>query len=168
MNDGARETQYAAVVMHTNGAKVPKDGDLFNWWSKGAELHVGAHLQITNSGKLYQYLDTDRYTGHAWDANHWTVGVETEDDATPSKPWTDAQIDTIIDVCKQLKVPGKLLLETRSNGVGWHEQYPSWNQSNHGCPAGVREKQIRDIIIPRLATPTPGEEDDLAWVLTTI
>src|SRR6266498_772287 len=122
MDDGAREEQYAAIVIHTNGAKVPADGDLYDWWTKGAQAGVGAHIQIPKDGpKRFQYLDTKRYTGHAWDANHWTVGIENEDDGKPNMPLSAFQIDTIIDIAHQLKVPGKKLKETRSSGVGWHQ-----------------------------------------------
>jgi hypothetical protein len=53
-----------------------------------------------------------------------------------------------------------LLHESPSSGVGWHEQYNSWNKSNHSCPGSVRERQIREVIIPRLAGGTT-EEDEL-------
>jgi hypothetical protein len=162
MDNGPREN-FRAVVLHTNGGKVGASGDLFNWWAdidgngipkKG----VGAHIQITWEGKAFQYLDTDRFTGHAWDANHWTVGIETEDAGDPSIPWTPAQIDTILRILRILKVPPQLLKEGRSHGIGFHAQYDSWNQSNHGCPGPRRRNQI-GVIIERLLEGDMDEAD---------
>jgi hypothetical protein len=149
MNDGARDTKYNAVLLHTNGGKLGAGGDLYDWWMHGSSPGVGAHFQVAWDGTIYQYLDTARYTGHAWDANHWSVGVETQDDGVPSKPWTDAQIASIVLICQALKVPAKLLdCPGPGDGVGWHEKCPTWNQSHHVCPGSVREAQIRNVIIP--------------------
>jgi N-acetylmuramoyl-L-alanine amidase len=171
MDDGARDTRWNAVVLHTNGAKTPTNGDLFDWWSHGSQPGVGAHIQVAweQPGKAddftYQYLDTDRYTGHAWDANRWTVGVETEDGGNPATPWTDQQVDAIVAVLLALNVPAQLLKETPSHGVGYHQQYASWNKSNHNCPGPVRVQQIRDVIIPRLEEGDVATPDDIRKAL---
>lgn len=161
-------TPNAAVVFHTNGAKVPADGSLYAWWSSQAKIgsQLGAHLQVANNGKIEQYVDTKYRIGHAWAANSFTVGIEFEDDANPSKPYTDAQLASAITICKELKVPAVLLSEWPSIGVGWHEQYPSWDLSGHLCPGGVRENQIKTIIIPALkVTPPPAKADEMEDLL---
>jgi hypothetical protein len=148
MNDGPREN-YRAAILHTNGGKVPADGDLYNWWMHGAAPDIGAHLQVTWEGRVFQYLDTNRYTGHAWDANHWTVGIETEDGGDPSRRWTNAQINSIVRILLTLDVPPKGLLCLRSHGIGYHQQCDTWNKRKHNCPGPVRRNQI-GIIVERL------------------
>jgi hypothetical protein len=152
----ATRQKRAAVVLHTNGDPA-SGGSLFGYFSSlarkppGDELyHVGAHFQITKTGVIEQYVDTDFVIGHAWDANLFAIGVETEDAGNPSTPWTGAQLDSIVALLEDLKVPGKLLLEAPSDGVGWHRQYHNWNKSDHHCPGSVREAQIKDLIVPRL------------------
>lgn len=145
-----------AVLLHTNGGGTD-NGSLFGWWSscargqRGTEnRHVGAHFQITFNGHAEQYVDTNVVVYHAYSASEWAVGIETEDDGHPSTPWTNAQLDTIIAICRELKVPGQLLKDSPSDGIGWHEMYADWNKSGHSCPGSVREKQIRDVILPAL------------------
>ena len=146
-----------AVVIHTNGGG---SGSLFGWFSGNARgdhgsanRHVGAQFQVMRDGSAEQYVDTDDVIYHAYGASEWAIGIETEDDGDPSKPWTASQVGTIIRLCRELGVPGQLLKETPSDGVGWHEQYPSWNKTAHRCPGPVRERQIRDVILPALAKP---------------
>lgn len=158
-----RRAASRAVILHTNGGG---SGSLFGYFSGNARgdhgaanRHVGAQFQVMRDGKAEQYVDTDLVIYHAYGASEWAVGIETEDDGDPSKPWTPAQVQTIIAICRELKIPGQLLKETPSDGVGWHEQYPSWNKTAHSCPGKVRERQIRDVILPALAKPplTPAE-----------
>jgi hypothetical protein len=143
-----------AVILHTNGGG---SGSLFGYFSGSARgdhgpenKHVGAHFQVLKNGHGEQYVDTALVIYHAYAASEWAVGIETEDDGDPSTPWTPEQVATIIAICRELNVPGQLLAETASGGVGWHEQYPSWNQTGHHCPGPVRERQIREQIIPAL------------------
>lgn len=153
-------TPRRAVVLHTNGGG---SGSLFGWFSgnargyHGAEnRHVGAQFQVLNSGHAEQYVDTDQVIYHAYSASEWAVGIETEDDGHPATPWTDAQLGTIIAICRELHVPAQLLKDGPSDGVGWHEQYADWNRTAHSCPGKIREQQIRDVIIPALRrTPAP-------------
>lgn len=155
-----------AVILHTNGGG---SGSLFGYFSGNARgdhgadnRHVGAHFQVMRDGRAEQYVDTDLVIYHAYGASEWAVGIETEDDGDPSKPWTPAQLKTIVAICRELKIPGQLLKETPSGGVGWHEQYPSWNKTAHHCPGSVREKQIREHVIPALAAGlTPAQRQRL-------
>lgn len=150
-------TPRRAVILHTNGGGTD-NGSLFGWWSAGARgehgpdnLHVGAHFQVMLNGDAEQYVDTDLVVYHAYSASEWAVAIETEDDGTPATPWTNAQLDTIIAICRELNVPGQLLKDGPSDGIGWHEQYADWNKSGHRCPGSVRERQIHDVILPALA-----------------
>jgi hypothetical protein len=94
--------------------------------------------------------DTDLSIGHAWDANSFAIGIETEDDGHCRKRWTDAQVDSIVALLFELGVPPKLLVETPSDGVGWHRQYDSWNLSGHSCPCTARQLQVTSSILPGL------------------
>lgn len=150
-----RRIPRRAVILHTNGGG---SGSLFGYFSGNARgdhgadnRHVGAHFQVMRDGHAEQYVDTANVIYHAYSASEWAVGIETEDDGNPSVPWTDAQITTIIAICRELGVPGQLLKEGASDGIGWHEQYPSWNKTAHSCPGKVREHQIHDRILPALA-----------------
>src|SRR6266540_2803936 len=126
--------------------------------SDGIRDNYRAAILHTNGAKVPS--NADRYTGHAWDANHWTVGIETEDDGDPATPWTALQLDAIVALLKELQIPAQLLKETRSEGLGWHRQYDSWNKSNHSCPGDVRRDQIKAVVLPKLK----GDDMDAAEV----
>jgi len=150
-----------AVILHTNGGG---SGSLQGYFTgnarglHGAEnRHVGAQFQALRNGGAEQYVDTDLVIYHAYGASEWAVGIETEDDGDPSKPWTPKQVAAIVAICRELNVPGQLLKETPSDGIGWHEQYPSWNKTAHHCPGPVRERQIHDEILPALAALSPAQ-----------
>lgn len=141
-----------AVLIHTNGGGTDK-GSLFGWWSGIARKgqHLGAQIQIPWNGKAEQYVDTDLVVYHAYSASEWAVGIEVQDDGDPTKPMTLEQVNTIIAICRELQVPAKLLTSSgEGDGVGWHEQYAAWNHDAHKCPGPVREKQVREQILPAL------------------
>src|SRR5437588_4951429 len=95
IDDGPRTHLNKAVVLHT---AVSTSTDLYSWWQSGkAGPGVGAHFYVNKAGNLYQYVDTNRMTGHAFAANSFAVGIETWDGADPAHvPWNTAQIATII------------------------------------------------------------------------
>lgn len=153
-------TKRRAALIHTNDGGT-NHGSLFDWWTAGARgdrgqanLHVGAHFQVMNSGHAEQYVDTDLVVYHAYSASEWAVGFEVEDDGDPSRPMTAPQLATIESILRELRVPGKVLASDQpADGVGWHEQFHAWNQSGHHCPGPVREAQVRSGIIPALQAP---------------
>jgi hypothetical protein len=155
-----------AVICHTNGGG---SGSMFGWFSgnargnHGAEnRHVGAHFQVMKDGTVEEYVDTDYVIYHAYSASEFAVGIETEDDGHPETPWTPAQLASIVKLCRELGVPGQLLKDGPSDGVGWHEQYRDWNQTAHACPGKVREQQIRTHIIPALTEKPPPKPEPFA------
>src|SRR5438477_8366474 len=104
-------TSNKAIVAHTNGFAAP-GGSLFSAWSANAatkpgqlNYHVGSHVQVMSNGLIEQYIDTDWQIGHAYAANSFTVGVETEDGGDCSKPWTPEQITSILAIATELGVP---------------------------------------------------------------
>jgi len=145
LDHGPRQL-YRAVLLHT---AVTSATDLYTYY-RYSGTSVGAHLYIDEHGGLYQYVDTTRQCYHAFTANSWTFGIETWDDRDPAHtPWTAAQLDTIIRVLLVHDIPAQPLSCAPSNGVGYHRQCDSWNQSHHSCPGDPRVAQV-PLIIERL------------------
>ena len=144
-NKMPNRTPMKAVILHTNaGGK-----DVFDWFNRPGN-DIAAHFQIYVDGSCDQFIDTSKQAFAAFQSNVWAIQVETEDDGHPEKPWTIAQLDTIIALCKWARTGNVILKETPSNGVGWHCQYYSWNKDAHTCPGKVRIAQIKNVIIPAL------------------
>jgi hypothetical protein len=151
-----RRSANKAAVLHTNDGNT-SDGSLFSVFSGNAsgahgpdKLQLGAHFQVKNDGTIEQYVDTDLSVGHAFAANAFAIGIETEDNGNCMRSWTDAQVNSIAALLFELGVPPQLLEETPSDGVGWHRQFDSWNQSGHTCPCDTRQRQITEEVLPGL------------------
>lgn len=156
IDNGPRQTQWHAAILHT---AVSNASDLFSYWNGSSPAGVGAHFYINEQGKVFCYLNSDRQTGHAWDANPWAIGIETWDGGKdPAPDWNPAQIGSIVTLLYQLGIPPQKLKEAASNGVGWHRQFTSWNKSGHTCPGDKRAKQVTNVIIPKLTA--KGKEED--------
>ena len=149
-----------AVIIHTNGGGTDHGSLLRFWNNRFADTgeRVGAHFQVMWDGTIEQYADTDRLLNHAFAGSNFAVGIETQDDNDPNRPWTKAQIDAILDICNWLDVPKQQLAEHGGHGIGWHRLHHSWNKHNHSCPGDVRLKQLKQSVIPRLGL----EREDLS------
>lgn len=162
-------TKRLAAIGHTNGGGTD-NGSLFGFWTQNAKgergadnLHIGAHFQVKKVGRPEQYVDTNQVIYHAYGASEWAVGIEVEDDSDPSTPMNANQIASIVAILLELKVPAKMLTSVNpGDGVGYHEQFPAWNQSDHACPGTVRTKQWEHVIVPALAAARAPKPKPLA------
>jgi N-acetylmuramoyl-L-alanine amidase-like protein len=138
--DGPRWPRCNAIILHT---AVVRGRSLYPWPGP-----VEAHLYLRLNGDLEQYLDTDLRADHAWDANSWSIAMESEDSGRSADPgpWNAAQLDTIVRLCRTLSIPAQPLRCMPSDGIGYHRQCESWNRSHHSCPGDAKVAQIAGII----------------------
>lgn len=106
-------------------------------------------------GVVYQWQRLD-YSADAQGAgNAYSTSVETADRANPNNPWSDAQLEALIDLgtwwAKNVGAPARIVDSTIDRGFGWHRQFKVWNPNNHSCPGDVRLKQYRRDVIPAIA-----------------
>ena len=141
--------QSEAMIFHTNDGGPDVSGYWENQHKKDGS-RICAHFQVFRDGRIEQYVPTSKQAFAAYSSNSFAIQVETEDDNNPEQPWTDAQVDAIIQLARKYHIPGRLLRVYASNGVGWHCQYKQWNLSNHSCPCPAKISQIHDRIIPAL------------------
>jgi peptidoglycan hydrolase-like protein with peptidoglycan-binding domain len=154
-NDNLPTREHAnTLILHTNGGPTGPHGDLHDYFARKGN-DVCSHFQVANDGTLYQYVDTDREAYAQYAGNAYGVSVETEDDGNPSRPWTQAQINTIVKVARWLEVPARVSSDGNGGGVGWHSLYSDWNQSSHNCPGSERTSQIHSAVLPALDSPEP-------------
>lgn len=163
---------FRAAIVHTNGSKGT---DLRGWWDSCAAgqqgpslLHVGAQYQVLLDGTAIQYVDSSVVVYHAYGASEWAVGIEHQDNGDPNLPFSTAQLDTTARLLHELGIPPVLLSSANpANGIGYHSQFPEWNQSGHYCPGSVRVAQVSHDLLPRLRTlytapvPVPTEVPEM-------
>ena len=141
-----------AMLLHTNGGGA----DLRGWWAQIAARgeRIGAQYQVFTTGRIVCYVDPAMVIYHAYDASEWAFGVETEDDGNPDTPWTAAQITSLALIGRYHGVPARMLVGPGpGDGVGYHQQYPAWNQSGHNCPGSVRVAQLPAVLHAIAAVP---------------
>lgn len=115
---------------------------------------------MATDGRAEQYTDSDLVVYHAFAASEWAVGIELQDNGDPSTPLTPAQIATTAGLLHELVVPRVLLVsQNPGDGIGYHEQFDSWNRSHHRCLGDVRRAQVQAELIPALRR--LYEEDDM-------
>lgn len=141
----------ATLVLHTNGGGSPGQDTLSLYdYFNGSSDRIAAHFQIMNDGMIEQYLTIDRQAYAAYSANAFAVHAETQDNGNPARPWTPAQVASIIRLAKWIGCPPRPSPDGPGGGVGWHQQYPDWNHDRHECPGSVRRAQILSDVIPAL------------------
>lgn len=156
----------ACAVMHTNGGGA----DLYDYFNQHyARTHerICSHFQVYRDGHIDQFVRTSRVAFAAFDSNTFAWQIETEDDGNPDTPLTPAQIDALNWLVTQLGVP-RVVASEAGHGVGWHCQYPQWNQSGHTCPGNVRIGQIKQKVIGYRPPVTPSFTERIVNELPTL
>lgn len=150
------------IILHTNGGG---DGDLYQWFKTGVGQDVQSHNQVTSHGTVYQYMRWVIKANAQFSANAFAISIETGDHGDPSIPWTALQlaaiVEVIVEACRLYNIPAVQCPAATGGGIGWHSQFPEWNQDGHGCPGPVRVNQIVTTVIPAVAAalkpPSGGE-----------
>jgi N-acetylmuramoyl-L-alanine amidase len=147
----------------------------------GTESHFG----VGGDGKVYQWQDTEYQADAQLEGNDDGISIETADRGYPFlswsgsdvPPWTTSQLDAIVGICawacKTYDIPPVLIPDTldSTKGIGYHRQgidpYHTRGEeysTSYGkvCPGDRRVRQIKEIIIPRVARAlnAPAAEGD--------
>jgi hypothetical protein len=115
-------------------------------------------------GAIWQWQDLAHSADAQFDGNRYATSVETSDGGKTGVRWSDKQAASLIKLgvwwCKTTGNPAKLVTSPTGRGLGYHAQFPQWNENHHNCPGPVRLKQFKGEIIPeigrRLAGTTPS------------
>ena len=106
-------------------------------------------------GALWQWGPLDRQADAQHDGNAYATSIEMSDGGTPSRPLSRKQIDKLVNFsawwCRQTGNPPVLVRSPSGRGFGYHRLFRAWNNNGHTCPGDVRIRQIKGVIIPRVA-----------------
>jgi hypothetical protein len=131
----------------------------------GIESHFGVggkwgpDVGLALDGRIFQWQDL-RYQADAnLDGNPTVISIETADNAAePIQPWSDKQLDAIVNLldwlcrpeahkacpvswlCHQIGIPRQLIPDTKPGrrGIGYHRQGIEGNYPDGLVPGGVR------------------------------
>jgi hypothetical protein len=166
------------LIFHTMvGNLRPVDAMFRKGGYSGVESHFGLGGPWEPGdldGVLWQWQAIDRQADAQGDGNAYATSVETADGGDPDRPWTDKQVTALVHLgiwwCKQTGHPLRLVDLPSEAGFGYHSQFRAWNADRHTCPNPTRIKQLKTVVIPRVADalragsppapkPTPVEDD---------
>jgi hypothetical protein len=149
------------VIFHSASNDFHMHGT-YNYFKDNAtkvESHFGVLMApdpAGRDGEVWQFMDTDHRADAQADANPRAISIETDSSASDAKlgPWSPRVIDSLVELtvwlCGRYQIPVRQCPGPTQSGIGWHRLFPAWNPNDHYCPGAQREKQIRDIIIPRV------------------
>ena len=132
--------------------------DLYGYWTTpGVELE--SHFYVGPDGTIYQYMDTSVRADANVDANAFAVSIETWDggDTPDSMEWNPAQVKSLKRLIKWIcdvhginKAPAQTW---NGGGIGGHNWFPyPWAGGPRDCPGTARNAQLRNNIIPAVAS----------------
>jgi N-acetylmuramoyl-L-alanine amidase len=116
-----------AIVLHTMAGSLAGCDSHFQDMApeSNPDNAVSAHFGVGLNGEIHQYVNTEDSAwangrpdpGTLWNGppgispNILTISIETEDMADPSTPVTQAQYESVLDICKaqMLKFGGSIL-----------------------------------------------------------
>ena len=136
------------------------------WNSAGVE--VESHFYIGRTGVIYQFVDTNVRADANMYANGFAISVETWDDSNrnPLLGWNAE----MVAACKRLAawvcdthgVRKGPATSWNGGGIGGHNWFPDpWAGGPRQCPGETRNSQLRNDIIPAVASGQLTQEDEL-------
>ena len=159
------------LIFHTMSGYLGGTEETFKGSNLSSHFGVGGPWDGSKlDGVAYQWMDTHVEAYAQYSGNHVGVSIETSDGGKDGVPWSPKQLDKLVEItvefCRETGAPCRLVGSPSEKGIGYHEQFPEWNRNGHVCPGAVREKQLREEIIPRAHAiltggkpapkPTPG------------
>jgi hypothetical protein len=129
----------------------------FEYWRDSTTLE--SHYGLGYAGDLGQYIGTQTRADANAAANrrangHGAVSLESASNKEATDPWTDAQVDVIVDLGiwlhEEHAIPLRICRTWDDPGYGYHRLFDAWNPSAHSCPGPVRVEQFRDLVFPRI------------------
>lgn len=134
--------------------------------------NVETHFGIRYSGEIWQWMDTAVRADGNYHANmrpDGTGAVSIETEGYASEPWTEAQVDALVQLHVWLALThdgiGHRICRNPSDpGYGYHVMFGApgeWTPVSKDCPGTKRIKQWREQVIPRTLAALRGEQEDI-------
>ncbi|MGW6743794.1 peptidoglycan recognition protein family protein [Streptomyces sp. NPDC055025] len=145
---------------------------VYEYWrdSTSLESHFGIGYE---AGDVGQFIGTETRADANAGANRradgtGAVSAETASNTEGTDPWTDAQVEELIDLGVWLHrthdIPLRICRTHDDKGFGYHSMFPQWSTSGTACPGKARIAQFKTVVFPGIVARATGqttEEDDM-------
>lgn len=154
-NNEQNRINPTTVICHR---AVSSAKDLYGYWnSPGVVLE--SHFYVAEDGTIYQYMDTNVRADANMDANAFAVSIETWDGGNTPDSWgwnPEQQYSLkklILWICNTHGIKKSPAVTWNGGGIGGHNWFPDpWAGGPRGCPGTERNRQLREEIIPAVAS----------------
>ncbi|MCR1980965.1 N-acetylmuramoyl-L-alanine amidase [Cellulosimicrobium cellulans] len=163
-NVGGVRSRTRAVVLHVDAGGAES---LYGWFSNPAAL-ASSHFYVTYSGRVEQYIDTDRIAWTQREGNASCIGIETQ--GRGDGAWTAAQLSAlarlVVWLCQYYSLPISDMRTSRPDavGVGMHRYGVDpwrvangevWGPTGKVCPGEQRVAQFAGLLDSARRLPPP-------------
>jgi hypothetical protein len=140
---------------------------MYEYWRDSTSLD--SHFGLGYAGDLAQYIGTETRADANYQANRrpdgtGAVSIETASNLQHTDPWTDAQIEALIQLGVWLHqrhgIPLRICRSASDPGYGYHRMYPEWSVGGTACPGDARARQFRELIFPAIRARAGGGGTD--------
>lgn len=147
------------IILHSDTANgnIPQPANGLEW-----------HFHIDYNGTIRQVVPVNLHADANYMANGFAVSIETSSNPGATDLWNQAQLDSIVRLCRWLSTDWNISLDVVQTwngcGIGFHRMFSAWNNPYHSCPGDNRADQFYSYLVPQLSNnqpppPTPVEED---------
>jgi len=125
---------------------------IYEFWRDSTNLE--SHFGLGFDGDLGQFIGTQTRADANMYANVRAVSIETASNLDHTDPWTDAQVEKLVQLGVWLNqthgIPAKIPSSWDSPGMGFHSMFPQWSDGGTACPGDARRAQFRNFILPEI------------------
>lgn len=155
------------LILHSVAAPWSKER-IFEYWRDSTNLE--SHFGQSYDGSIAQYIGTQTRADACYLANRRSdgtgaVSIETASNMDHSDPWTDAQVEGLIQLGvwmhHQHGIPLRICRSWTDPGYGYHRLWPEWAQGGTDCPGDARVAQFKNLIFPGIVARANGTEEDM-------
>ena len=136
---------------------------IFEYWRDSTRLE--SHFGLGFDGALGQYIGTQTRADANMHANlrpdgTGAVSCESASNLQHTDPWTDAQVEALIELGVWLHrehgLPLRICRTHDDPGYGYHRLFPQWSDGGTACPGDARVQQFRELVFPGIVARAVG------------
>lgn len=128
-------------------------------------INLESHFGLGFGGGLAQFIGTETRADASAAANRRSdgtgaVSIETASNLQHTDPWTDEQIESLIELGVWLHqrhgIPLRICRTADDPGYGYHSLHRAWSTSGTACPGAERIRQFRETVFPGIVAAASG------------
>ena len=152
------------IIFHSAGDNYGVEGHLSWQWNGDLE----SHAYTARDGRVYQIVPYNRraqanYTANLRPDGTGALSMETGSSINATEPWTDDQIDSLVEWSRERISEFPAIARQRcpgpnAPGLGYHIMFGTpgaWTPVAKACPGPERIKQFNGVLLPRIIKDGP-------------